>query len=178
MSEPVCVFTFTVDEPYLQEFYTELTGQMPGWRAQRWLSVGSGVLGLGLGSAFVSSNVALAGLPGLVLVALAIGLQVKARQHREAWLGFSRGLPSFGHEVTYEVIEGELQPTGSTPTLPGYRRTGEVSRTGRGYLIRLERADDLPGTNAAVSSRRASVYLPHNAIRPGMTSEAFFALLR
>ncbi len=178
MAEPVCVVTFTVDEPYLQEFYTELTSQLPGWRTQRIASLASGFLGLVLASAFVSANVAVAGLPAVVLVGVALGLHVRARRHREAWMGFARGLPSFGHRVCYEIRDGELQPTSDTPTLPGYRRTSELSRTPRGYLLRLERDDDLPGAGPAVSQRRASVYLPHSGIRPGMTADAFLALLR
>lgn len=164
---------FTFNDAYFREFHDEWQATIGrGWRVDRIL------IGVFAGLALVVAAGALLFHQhrflwlALLLAGIAAFESVKRVRRRHAWLAHCRALPWYGRRMRVVLRDGALVQENDFAGDPRFRRTGEIRRTPRGWLVRYV-SDGVAQPTRAVSSTQASVYLPHRALHPPMPPDAF-----
>jgi hypothetical protein len=171
---PALVIEFDMDGAYFREFHAEWVHALGrGWRVDRRMIPLAGAAGAGLagaGWAFRATPL----LAGGAVLLFAAGHELGKRwRRRRSWLRHCRSLPWYEQRMRLLLVDGELVQEHDLAGDPRYRRTGSIVPTPRGYLVRYEAAEPLDISEPAVSVAAASVYVPHRAIQPPLTREAF-----
>lgn len=166
-----------MDDPYFREFHREWVRALgKGWRTSRRMAVGLVIASFVLVIAGWSTNSPQLKVFAFVSFALGVLVVVAFVRRRAAWLQHCRLLPGYGKVLRIEVRDGDLVQVKDYPGDPKLERTGALVLTSSGYLVRYRGV--IEHTNQAVSTTTASVYIPHRAIVPAMSREAFLANLR
>ena len=165
-----------MDDGYFREFYREHVAALcHGLRASKRLGIAFLIIGVGLGAlGWVFGGVQ---MPATTVTAFVIAVLIFASlvRRNRSWLKGVRALPQFGSAIRIEVRDGvlvQVKDSGSDPSSP---RDAAIVSTPNGYLVKLPGLGD--ASDPAVSATDASVYLPHRAITPAMTREAFLSCL-
>lgn len=163
----------TLDDAYLRELHEEWVRSVGrGWRLDRAMSRVFLVAGL-----VTASLAAWRDRPAfLALAALLAGVTAfetwRRTRRREAWLSSQRRQDWFGRTMTIVVRDGALVQVKTFAGDPRWTRTGGLTPTPNGWLVRYVNERGERG-NDAVSSTLASVYLPLRAVRPAMSRASF-----
>ena len=118
---------------------------------------------------------AIAGLIGDWTGGIAINGE-KLGHRRDRWLTFQRELPTYGAHVAVEVRDGQLvQTSDRVPDVLGIRR-GEILESPRGWFVTYDIVHmGTQPTARAVNTRKASAWLPADAMSPPAPRDAFAA---
>lgn len=171
------IIEFEMDTAYFREHHAEwIAACAPGWRQVRFLirlmlAVGSGIAAAGV---LQPDEPLLWG--GLLIIGAGGALWLHARRAKDDWLAIAQSSRWSGKTVRFEVKDGMVHQRLDPSEAPAPTRVGELIETPNGYLFRMH-VDNSPPIGKAASGKTASVYLPHRAIRPPMTREAFMALV-
>jgi len=165
-----------MDDAHHHEFHREwVASQGPGLRSQKRVAIVLLAVGVGLGAldwATDGRQMTVTTITALV-IAVFIFASLARRKHR--WLKCVRALPWFGAAVRIEVHEGDLVQVKNSGGDPRFRRTGAIVPSPNGYFVKYRGLAD--ESDYAVSATDASVYIPHRAITPPMSREAFLTAL-
>ena len=180
MSEPPDVdeelrVRFVMDEAWHRAFHAEMVDvRLVRWRLQRRLSWSAVVLGAGqvVIATLLWMPVGLG--VGALFAALGMGSLLRQHRRRERWLQAQRELPSFGATLGYHFENGMLiQTAETTGEVLGIPR-GHVTESPEGWFVRYQTAHlgSWP-TDDVVRTADASIWLPHAAVDPPTTRDAF-----
>ena len=165
-----------MDDGYYHEFHREwVASQGPGWRASKRMAIAFLTIGVGLGAlGWVLGGIQ---MPAMTVTALVVAVLIFASlaRRKRRWLECNRALPLFGAALRIEVREGNLVQVKDYAGDPRFRRTGAIVLSPNGYFVKYRGLGD--PSDYAVSATDASVYLPHRAIDPPMSREAFLSAL-
>lgn len=170
-------FDFVLDDAYFVAFHEEMVAtRLPRWRWHRRVAVASlGSAVAMLGWTLLSARADTLAL-ALVFALVGGGMTWRLRRRRDRWLAFQRELPTYGAHVAVEVRDGQLvQTSDRVPDVLGIRR-GEILESPRGWFVTYDIVHmGTQPTDRAVNTRKASAWLPADAMSPPAPRDAFAA---
>ncbi len=165
-----------MDDGYFREFHREYVAALcPGLRRSKRLAIAFSIIGVGLGAlGWTFGGIQ---MPATTVTAFVIAVLIFASlaRRKRSWLECVRALPQSGSAIRIEVRDGVLVQVKESASDPNSPRNAAIVSTPNGYLVKVPGLGD--ASNPAASATDASVYLPHRAITPAMTREAFLGSL-
>lgn len=170
---------FKLDADYYREFHAEWVEAVGrGWRIDRIMIRVFLAGGAGLAVAGLLLSMSTLSVPGALLCIFGAFEFFKGKRRKSRWLSHVQSLPWSGKTLRIEVEDGALIQKHDFRGAPPLARRSELLDTPNGYLLKLHFAQEQEVPDSAISSTKASIYIPHRRIEPPMSRETFRGLLR